>query len=64
LIICGYQHSRFAALHYNFSGGKRFGSHGYHAVQTDQDQHEGELDMQPRRMKIVGRVRGDQADPR
>jgi hypothetical protein len=56
-----HEDSCFAPLHLDASRGECFGSHGYSSMQADEEQHEGQFDMQPWRMKIVARVGHNQA---
>ena len=40
--------------------GEFFGSDGHHPVKADQEQNKREFDVQPRRVKIIVRIRRDQ----
>ena len=55
------QHSCFAPLQLDSSGGECFGPHGHDSMQDDQKEYECQLDMQPRRVKIIVGIRRDQA---
>jgi hypothetical protein len=55
------QHSRFAALHHDFSAAESFGSGGHHSMKGDEEQNECQFDVQPRRVEIVVGICRDQA---